>query len=216
MEEKLQNIVVPLTTPEALWKGYEGKVRRWVGVAERAGLTVEVDLTGARLADFQRVYAHTMERNHADAWYFFPRAFFTDIAERLPGQYAFFHALAGGEVVSSDLVLCSAEHVYYFLGGTHADAFPLGPNYLLKHRIASWALAQGKTRYVLGGGYVEGDGLFHYKRSYARQGAVAFRVASLVHDEEGCRDLAAQRARSAAAAGTSWNPRPGFFPLYRG
>ena len=215
VEGRLQNIVVPLTTPEALWKGYEGKIRRWVGVAERAGLTVEVDLTGARLADFQRIYAHTMERNRADAWYSFPRAFFTGIVERLPGQYVFFHALARGEVVSSDLLLCSTEHVYYFLGGTHADAFPLGPNYLLKHRIASWALAQGKKRYVLGGGYAAGDGLFRYKRAYARQGEVPFRVAALVHDEDGCRDLTAQRARFAAAAGDPWSPRPGFFPIYR-
>jgi len=214
-EGRLQNIVVPLTTPEALWKGYEGKVRRWVGVAERAGLTVEVDLTGARLADFQRIYAHTMERNGADAWYFFPRTFFARLTERLPGQYAFFHALSGGEVVSSDLLLCSPEHVYYFLGGTHADAFPLGPNYLLKHRIASWALAQGKKRYVLGGGYAAGDGLFRYKRAYARHGAVLFSVASFVHDQRGCGELAAQRAHFAAAAGTLWSPRPGFFPLYR-
>ncbi len=215
VEGRLQNIVVPLTTPEALWNGYEGKVRRWVGVAQRAGLTVEVDLTGARLADFQRIYAHTMERNGADAWYLFPRAFFVHIVERLPRQFAFFHALSGGEVVSSDLLLCSPEHVYYFLGGTHADAFPLGPNYLLKHGIASWALAQGKKRYVLGGGYAADDSLFRYKRAYARRGEVLFSVASFVHDERGCGELAAQRAQFAAAAGTPWSPRTDFFPLYR-
>jgi hypothetical protein len=184
-------------------------------VAERAGLTVEVDLTGVRLADFQRIYAHTMERNGADAWYLFPRAFFAGIVERLPGQYAFFHALSNGEVVSSDLLLCSPEHVYYFLGGTHADAFPLGPNYLLKHRIASWALAQGKKRYVLGGGYAADDSLFRYKRAYARRGEVLFSVASIVHDQRGCSELTAQRAQFAAAAGTRWSPRSGFFPLYR-
>ncbi|HEX8907766.1 MAG TPA: GNAT family N-acetyltransferase [Anaeromyxobacteraceae bacterium] len=211
VEVRARNIVVPLAGgAEALWKGYEGKVRKWVRLAERAGLEVELDRTGARLDDFVRVYTHTMERNGADSWYFFPRQFFAQIAERLAGHFAFFHTLSRGEVVSSDLVLCSEEHVYYFLGGTHASAFPLGPNYLLKHRIASWAAEEGKKGYVLGGGYEPDDGLFRYKRAYARHGEVPFRVGCLVHDEAGYAALVAARG---AAGG--WAPRPGFFPAYR-
>lgn len=210
-EPRLQNIVVPLAGgPDALWRGYEGKVRRWVQVAERAGLAVERDPTGARLDDFARVYAHTMERRQAERWYFFPRPFFEQLVERLAGHFVFFHTLSGGEVVSSDLVLCSERHVYYFLGGTHADAFPLGPNYLLKHRIACWAAGEGKEGYVLGGGYEPGDGLFRYKRAYARHGEVPFRVGLLVHDDAAYAGLVAQRARGAA-----WSPRPQFFPAYR-
>ncbi|GEJ56257.1 hypothetical protein AMYX_09980 [Anaeromyxobacter diazotrophicus] len=210
VEVRSRNIVVPLQGgPEALWRGYEGKVRRWVQVAERAGLQVELDREGARLDDFVRVYTHTMERNGADPWYFFPRAFFAQLVERLAGHFAFFHTLSQGAVVSSDLVLCSEEHVYYFLGGTHADAFPLGPNYLLKHRIASWAAGEGKQGYVLGGGYAPGDGLFRYKRAYARSGEVPFRVGCLVHDERAYVGLVAART------GAGWSPRPGFFPGYR-
>jgi len=211
-----QNIVVPLEGGlDAIWRSYEPKVRKWVQTAERAGLVVEVDREGARLDDFLRVYMHTMERRHADGWYFFPRSFFEAIVERLRGQYAFFHTLRGGEVVSSDLVLCAEEHVYYFLGGTLADAFALGPNYLLKHNIARWAASQGKKRYVLGGGNESNDGLFRYKRAFARCGEVPFRVACLVHDEAACRELAADRAASVAGEGKTWLPRAGFFPPYR-
>ena len=210
IEVRARNIVVPLEGgPDALWQGYEGKVRRWVRVAERAGLVVEVDRTGARVDEFLGVYTHTMKRNHAERWYFFPRAFFAQITERLAGHYAFFHALRGGEVVSSDLVLCSEEHVYYFLGGTHVDAFPLGPNYLLKHHIATWAAGEGKKGYVLGGGYEPDDGLFRYKRAYARRGEVPFKVGRLVHDAEAYEALVAARARH------GWTPRRGFFPSYR-
>ena len=215
-EERAPNIVVPLERgEEALWRSYEGKVRRWVRVAERAGLRVEPDGEGARLDDFLRIYRHTMERNGADAWYFFPRAFFEAIVERLRGQFVFFHTLAQDAVVSSDLVLVSVENVYYFLGGTLDEAFPLGPNYLLKDRIARWAIAHGKKRYVLGGGKEPNDSLFRYKRAYARAGEVPFRVASWVHDERAYADLERQRAAFAARAASSWRPRPGFFPAYR-
>jgi hypothetical protein len=217
VEVRAPNVVVPLAGgPEALWRGYDTRVRRWVRVAERAGLEVEVDREGVRLGAFLSVYSHTMERNGADPWYSFPRAFFETIVERLRGHFVLFHALRAGEVVSSDLVLLSAAHAYYFLGGTHEDAFPLGPNYLLKHRIASWAIGEGKEGYVLGGGYAPEDGLYRYKRGFARAGEIPFRVACLVHDERALHELARLRAEAAARAGTAWVPRPGFFPAYRG
>jgi Acetyltransferase (GNAT) domain len=216
VEVRAPNIVVPLAGgADAVWQGYESKVRRWIRTAEASGLRVEVDRAGLRLDAFIRVYTHTMQRNGADAWYFFPRSFFEVIVSRLTGHYAFFCTLRGEDVVSADLILCSEENVYYFLGGTLADAFPLGPNYLLKHHVASWALANGKQRYVLGGGYQPGDGLFRYKRGWARRGEVPFRVGCIVHDETGYRQLAEARAAFEARGGSSWAPRPGFFPAYR-
>jgi hypothetical protein len=216
-EERAPNIVVPLDGgEETLRRGYETKVRRWVRVAEEAGLDVEVDPEGARLDEFIRIYTRTMERHRADPWYFFPRPFFDALVERLRGQFVFFHTVADGAVVSSDLVLVSAENVYYFLGGTLEDAFPLGPNYLLKDRIARWAIAHGKKRYVLGGGHEPRDSLFRYKRAYARHGEVPFRVASWVHDEPAYHELARAHASFAVNAAAAWAPRPGFFPAYRG
>ena len=212
----LTNIVVPLTGgPEAVLAGYESKVRKWVRTAEAAGLTVEEDLDGSRVDEFLSIYAHTMNRNGADDRYYFPRAFFQAIIERLPGRFVFFHTLRDGKSVSCDLVLCSTDYVYYFLGGTLEEAFDLGPNYLLKHRIAAWACAKGKKGYVLGGGHEPGDGLYRYKRAYARNGAVAFKVSRLMHDDASARELAADRAAFESRGGKAWAPQPGFFPAYR-
>lgn len=210
------NIAVPLAAGvDALWRGYEPKVRKWVQAAERNALTVERDGEGRRLDGFVDVYTQTMTRRGADAWYFFQRPFFEAIVARLAGHHWFFHTLSGGEVVSSDLVLEGERHVYYFLGGSRADALPLGANYLLKHRIAVWATEAGKDFCVLGGGYAAGDGLYRYKRAFARGGERPFRIACLVHDEVACADLAEARRAAAASSGAAWSPRPGFFPPYR-
>jgi hypothetical protein len=212
--EVAPNVAIPLDGgEEGLWRGYDTRVRRWIRVGEASGIEVELDATGRRLDGFLAVYQHTMQRHGAEGWYYFPRVLFESLTARLEGHFAFFHALLRGEVVSSDLVLCSAEHVYYFLGGTLTRAFPHGPNYLLKHTIARWALGAGKRSYVLGGGYEPGDGVFRYKRGWARAGVVPFRVACLEHDADASRELFALRA---SYEGAGWTPRAGFFPAYRG
>lgn len=195
----------------AIWREYDRQVRANVKAAERNGVTIEVDETGARLDAFVEVYEHTMSRRGASAWYFFPRAFFETLVARLPGQYAFFHALHAGRVVSSELILVSAEHCYMLLSGTRAEAYPLRPNDLLRHRTVAWAAERGLGAYVLGGGYEPGDGVYRHKRNFAPKGLLPFRVFGLVHDPAAARELELRRAEAQAG----WAPRPGFFPPYR-
>jgi hypothetical protein len=217
VEVRSPNVVIELGRPlDAVVRGYEHKVLRWANTAEANGLEVQLDRQGTRLDEFLGIYRNTMERHHAAPEYFFPRDFFTAIVERLPGHFAWFHAIWKGEVVSSDLALFSGQHLYYFLSGTLEKAFPVGANYLLKHRVVLWAHAAGMRACVLGGGYDTGDGLFRYKRGFARRGEVPFKVACLVHDEQAYAELLALRTAGETRAGRRWAPRPGFFPGYRG
>ncbi|MBI5548040.1 MAG: GNAT family N-acetyltransferase [Deltaproteobacteria bacterium] len=197
----------------AIWMEYERSVRANVKTAERSGVEIDVDRSGARLEAFMEVYEHTMRRRGANGWYFFPRSFFEDLVRNLAGQFVFFHALHAGEVVSSELVLISREHAYMFLSGTTAEAYPLRPNDLLRHRTVEWAAAEGLRSYVLGGGYQPGDGVYRHKKNFAPRGQLPFRVACLTHDEAAARELEERRA---AAGGAGWVPRPGYFPRYRG
>lgn len=216
VEGRGENVVIALEPgPEELWHGYDRKVRKWVRVAEDAGLEVELDYDGRRLDEFYAVYTHTMQRNGAAEWYCFSRSFFQALVDKLRGFYVFFHALHRGRVVSSDLVLLSKEHAYAFLAGTLADAFPLGPNYLLKHRALQWAAAAGKKAFVLGGGLKPNDGLMQFKRAFGPRGQVPFRVACLTHDEKEYHDLLRRRSAFEVERGGDWSPRPGFFPAYR-
>lgn len=195
----------------AIWMEYDRSVRANVKAAERNGVTIEVDRTGARLDAFVEVYEHTMTRRGANGWYFFPRSFFDELVRRLAGQYVFFHALHEGRVVSTELILVSREHAYMLLSGTRAEAYPLRPNDLLRHRTVVWSAEQGLRAYVLGGGYEPGDGVYRHKRNFAPKGQLEFRVACLLHDAAAARELEVRR--SAAEGG--WAPRDGYFPRYR-
>lgn len=216
VEERCRNVVVPLAGGAGgVRQAYDRDVRRRLRVAERQGLAVEIDRAGARLDAFCEIYAHTMARRGAAAWYRFPRAFFERLLAALPGQVVLVHALAGGRVVSSELALASARHVYAFLGGTDASAFRLYPNEAVRDATAAWAAAEGKAAYVLGGGKDGEDGVLRHKLLFApREGIVPFRTACLVHDEVAALRLARRREEAEARAG-GWAPRPGFFPIYR-
>jgi hypothetical protein len=206
--QRLVNVVRDLDRdPDELWMDFEHKVRKNVKKARRSEIRIELDETGARFAEFLRIYRHTLGRREADERYDFPAEFFESIHRELPGQFLYAHAFSGDRVVSSELVLVSAESIYSFLGGTEQEAFELRPNDLLKHELILWAREAGKRRFVLGGGYSEDDGIFRYKRSFAPHGLTPFFVGQRILEPELYRELTEHRGTEAA---------PDYFPAYRG
>lgn len=211
------NIVRSLDkTPEELWADFEHKVRKNVKHAKRANLSMEIDFAGRRLADFLLIYYSTMDRRDADKSYYFPRELFEGIIQHLIGQFAFFFVTCGDKIVSTELVLISANHIYSFLGGTLAEAFNERPNDYLKHEVMLWGRQAGKKAYVLGGGYGKDDGIFRYKQSFAPNGARPFCVGRQIFNTTNYNRLVDQRRTFEVSHANSWSPNPAFFPLYRG
>jgi len=214
--DKGENVVRTLELDEeALWADYAHKVRKNVRRARRDGLAFEVDEAGKRLDAFLEIYHATMDRNQADQGYYFDRDFFEAIIRDLAGQFVFFHVLQDRVVVSTELVLLSARHMYSFLGGTSSVAFRSRPNDLLKHEASLWARARGLDSFVLGGGYAPDDGIYKYKAAFAPKGGRSFQVAEWIHDQGAHDDLVEMRAGAERRAGVSWSPREDYFPAYR-
>ena len=83
----------------------------------------------------------------------------------------------------------------------------------LKHEIILWSRSEGKSAFVLGGGYRDDDGILAYKRSFAPEGARPFSVAHQVFDPDAVVRLC---QRWAAWQEATRSPDPGWFPPYRG
>jgi hypothetical protein len=200
---------------EELWNDYDPKVRQNVRRARFRGCTLRIDEKGDGLGDFHRVYTSTMERRNADARYFFGLDFFESIVRNLPGCFTFFHVIHAGRVVSSELVLLSRRHAYFFLGGSLAEAFEVRPNDLLQHETFLWCRNVGMRAIVLGGGYKGSEGLLRYKKSFAPHGEVSFFVGMKTYDAGAAEELVESRRRWEARQGRGWSPEPGYFPAYR-
>lgn len=216
VEVNSPNIVRNLElSDEELWNDFAPKVRQNVRRARSRGCSLQVDPEGARVDEFLHVYTETMKRRNASSYYFFPRVFYETLLRELRGQCAFFHVVHEGRVVSSELVLLSQRHAYFFLGGTLAESFELRPNDLLQVETFRWCRTAGKKALVLGGGYKGSEGLLKYKRGFAPAGEVPFRVGTKVHDPVLAGHLVEERRRWEQGKGVAWNPEPGFFPPYR-
>lgn len=201
--------------PEDIWRDYAPKVRKNVNRAVRAGLTVEQDPDGRRLDEFKFIYRETMRRTGAGPQYLFSDSFFDDLIDKLRDHVHLCHTIDGDKVVASEILLLSQHEAYSFLGGTRSDAFSNRPNEILKHEAFLWARAEGKSKFVLGGGLANDDGIHRYKRAFAPNSEIAFRTGSITVLEERCQHLVTQRKTWAAAQGRPWQPITGYFPPYR-
>ena len=216
VEQRLLNVVCDVSVPpEQSWRSFEHKVRKNVNRARSLGVEIESTLDGSRLDEFLPVYEDTMKRRQAPQFYFFDRHFYEAIHARLGGQFAYFFAMWKGRPASAELVLVSDEAVYSFLGGTVDGAQELRANDLLKVEIMSWVRETGRRRFVLGGGQAPDDGIYRYKRSFAPDGVVPFKVGARLLDESRCAELLEARRRHEAARGLGWEPAEDFFPSYR-
>ncbi len=200
---------------DTIWRDYAHKVRKNVKRARAAGLVCEVDTGAGRLGTFVEIYHETLRRRGASDSYYFEEEFFSELIVSLAGQFAFFHVLRDEEVMASELILVSADHVYSYLGGTREAYFDLRPNDLLKHSVTEWAHREGKSAFVLGGGAQPEDGIFRYKLSFAPEGQVPFFTGKWLLDPAAVASLVRQRVASERAEGRTWAPSEGFFPPYR-
>lgn len=192
-------------TEEELLLDASKSFRRTVRKAEEAGMTLEVDRSGERQEAFAKLYYQTMQRNHADARFYYDQQFFDMMHSSFPGRVAYLFAISQGEAVSGEMVLFCGEIAYSLLGGTAHESLKSGANSFLSHRAFLYAQARGVHQYVLTGGVTntEEDSLLRYKTSMARAGRRSYFTAAQVID-----DTAYARLSSCVA-------ETAFFPAYR-
>jgi hypothetical protein len=210
------NIIRPVDLPlDELWKDYRSGVRRNIELARRVGVQVEFESQGERLGDFLEVYTSTMDRCGAAPSYYFPKSFFESLIRHLGDHLTFAHAIVGGKVVASEIVLLSSDHAVSYLGGTLAAGLPIGAASLLKHEIFLWCRDQGRKAVVLGGGYRPEDGILRFKRQFGRELEVPYLLGLKTYDVEESRRLVDARRQWESGQGRDWKPAPTYFPEYR-
>lgn len=216
--ERLANTATwPLPAGADLLAGMHSMHRRGCRKALAAGVDVSVDPAPPRLDDFAALYEDSMSRAAADAFYFFPRAYWGALVTRVPERLVRLDARADGELLATMLLLVadtvsSAEAsgrggrrwLHYHLGVTSERGRALGASKLLFLEAARWGQERGFDELHLGSG-VGGreDSLWQFKQRFSAHPGREFWIGKLVHDERAYRELSGD-------AGVD-----GFFPAYR-
>jgi hypothetical protein len=145
---------------EAVWRRLSGNGRRGVRRAEKAGVVVESDTTGAFVPTFSELFAASQARwasaSHEPVWLARWRARHDDavlwqrISTLMPGRCSVSVAFLNGSPVASIVVL-HAPNAHYTHGAMRKDlAGPSYANYALHWHAITDAIGRGARSYQMG------------------------------------------------------------------
>ena len=190
LEQTNKNVIVDLSlSEEELWsQSYEHCVRKNIKKAQSHHIHIRSfwgnELEDDLLTEFLNIYYHTMDRYQTEKVYYFPKTYFKNLGKKLGKNSLFFFAFQNGKVVSCELVLLGSKIGYSFLGGTLEQYNLSRPNNLLKHEIIRELKKLSFQFYCIGGGRQPNDGIYRYKKTFAKNGEVDFCIGKRIHNPE--------------------------------
>ena len=207
-----KTIAMDLTSPEVIWTNIASKNRNMIRKAEKNGIEIHHAHDYTLFADFIRIYNATMDKDHAEEYYYFKEDFYRSLHEELSGHYEMFYATYEGKIIAMSIMLFANKQMHYHLSGSMIEYRNLAPSNLLLYKAALWGSEQGYRTFHLGGGVGSGeDSLYKFKAAFNRHSDYQFSIAKMVFDEEKYLALVEERA----ARDANFDRESKFFPLYR-
>ena len=207
-----KTIAFDLASPEVIWENIISKNRNMIRKAEKNGITIEHGKGMDLLDKFTEIYNATMDKDHAEEYYYFKRPFYESIDRDLQGNYEMFYAIYEGRPIAMSIMIFANGRLNYHLSGSDIEYRNLAPSNLLLYKAALWGYEQGCKTFHLGGGVGSGeDNLYKFKAAFNKNSDYQFSIGKEIFDQEKYDELVALRAKQ----DPDFNPESKFFPLYR-
>lgn len=207
-----KTIAIDLASPEVIWENIISKNRNAIRKAEKNGITIEHG-KGVDLLDiFTEIYNATMDKDHAEAYYYFKRSFYESIDRDLKENYEVFYAMYEGRPIAMSIMIFANGRLNYHLSGSDMVFRNLAPSNLLLYKAALWGYEQGFRTFHLGGGVGSGeDNLYKFKAAFNKNSDYQFSIGKEIFDHDRYDELVRIRRESDLGFDESSH----FFPLYR-
>lgn len=207
-----KTIAMNLVSPELIWENIHSKNRNMIRKAEKNGIVIEHG-QGMDLFDkFIEIYNATMDKDHAEEYYYFKRPFYESIHNDLRNNYEMFYAMLDGEIIAMSIMLFGNRQMHYHLSGSVLEYRNLAPSNLLLYKAAAWGCEQGFKTFHLGGGVGSGeDNLYKFKAAFNKNSDYQFSIGKQIFNQEKYDELVRIRRES----DPNFDETSHFFPLYR-
>ncbi len=197
---------IELSSPEIVWNNMSSKNRNVIRKAVKNGVRIYNGRFPAIFERFREIYNGTMDRDSAEAYYYFDQSFYTSVLEDLPRNAQVFWAEKDGVVIAASIVLAANGRMNYHLSGSLREYSSLAATNLLLYQASLWGCEHGFRTFYLGGGVGSGeDSLFKFKRAFYKGDLNRFYIGRKIFDRDTYDMLVGMRAPSES----------GFFPKYR-
>lgn len=168
-----QTVYLDTTSEEVIFQNMTPNNRNMVRKAKNHGIEIFCDC-GERITEFEEIYRATMQKNHAEEYYYFAEDYFRCLIEEMSQNTIFFYAEYEGKIISASIFLYNDVYMHYHLSGTLPEYNKLGATNLLLTEAANWAARHGIRQMHLGGGVENADGLLRFKKHLNRNGLIDF------------------------------------------
>lgn len=187
---------------------FNQSTRKLVRRAEKQGVTYRVVTAPENLDDFLAIYYATMDRNQADTFYYFDRAYFEACVAVFKENLVLIEVSLADKVIGACIYFRSGKVLHEHLMGSLTDYLSYSPVYVLKHAAVQWAAEEGIELIHYGGGLsnAEDDPLFQFKRKFTKSTLFDFYIGKKIHLPEVYDQICQSKGIS------SDDP---FFPAYR-
>lgn len=207
-----KTIAIDLTSEEVIWNNIISKNRNMIRKAEKNGIEIRHGKGLELFKEFKRIYNATMEKDHAEDYYFFGDAFYESIDKDLKDYYEMFYAVIDNQIIAMSIMLFANDQMHYHLSGSMIEYRNLAPSNLLLYKAALWGCEQGYKTFHLGGGVGSGeDNLYKFKAAFNRNSDYQFSIGKEIFDHEKYDELVNIRKESDA----NFDDSSLYFPLYR-
>ena len=207
-----KTIAIDLSSEDIIWGNIISKNRNMIRKAEKSGIEIRHGKDMGLFQDFKRIYNATMDKDHAEKYYYFGGAFYESIHHDLYDHYEMFYAVLNGEIIAMSIMLFANRQMHYHLSGSKAEYRNLAPTNLLLYKAALWGCQQGFKTFHLGGGVGSGeDNLYKFKAAFNRNSNYQFSIGKEIFDQQKYDKLVEMRKET----DNSFDVSSHFFPLYR-
>lgn len=207
-----KTVAMDLTSEEVIWKNIHSKNRNMIRKAEKNGIVIKHGQGLELFDDFIKIYNATMDKDNAEAYYYFKPEFYKSIHEDLKDNYEMFWAEYEGKIIAMSVMIFANGRLNYHLSGSDLQYRNLAPSNLLLYKAAIWGMEKGMKTFHLGGGVGSGeDNLYKFKIAFNRFSDCQFSIAKHIFDQSKYDELVEERA----SRDTNFDRENKFFPLYR-
>lgn len=207
-----KTVTLDLTSEEVIWTNIHSKNRNMIRKAEKNGIVIKHGQGMELMKKFMKIYNATMDKDHAEEYYYFKLSFYESIHEDLKDNYEMFYAEYEGKIIAMSIMIFANGRMNYHLSGSDFEYRYLAPSNLLLYKAAIWGSEKGMKTFHLGGGVGGGeDNLFKFKVAFNRFSDYKFSIAKHIFNQERYNELVDIRAKK----DPSFSHESKFFPLYR-
>lgn len=207
-----KTIAFDLSSPEVIWNNIISKNRNMIRKAEKNGVEILHGKDPSLYWEFRRIYNATMDKDHAEKYYYFGEGFYDSIRNDLCNNHELFYAVYQGQIIAMSIMLFANKQMHYHLSGSLIEYRNLAPSNLLLYKAALWGYEQGFKTFHLGGGVGSGeDNLYRFKAAFNKKTDYQFSIGKQVFDPIKYDELVKIRLES----DSSFDKSSHYFPLYR-